>query len=110
MNDKIPPDRETEPLTRAVDAQATRKLRVQRRGDRSLYFGFGMFGLIGWSIAAPTFIGALGGMWLDQHYPGPHSYTLALLVAGLVLGCAQAWHWVAQEEKKIRDEERKDHE
>jgi ATP synthase protein I len=101
---------EPEMLGRAISSQAARKLRVQRRGDRSLWFGFGMFGLIGWSVAVPTLLGALGGMWIDKHYPSSHSWTLALLVAGLVLGCAQAWHWIAEEERKIRKEERDDHE
>jgi ATP synthase protein I len=101
---------ESEALSQAIDSQATRKLRAQRRGDRSLWFSFGTFGLIGWSVALPTLIGAATGMWIDKHYPGVHSWTLALLVAGLVLGCAQAWHWISEEEKKIRREERNDHE
>ena len=28
-----------------------------------------------------------------------------LLLLGLVLGCLNAWHWVAKEEKKIRQEQ-----
>jgi ATP synthase protein I len=27
------------------------------------------------------------------------------LVAGLALGCFNAWHWVAKEEKAIRDDQ-----
>jgi len=27
------------------------------------------------------------------------------LVAGLSIGCLNAWHWVAKEEKEIRDEQ-----
>ena len=42
-----------------------------------------MMGLIGWSVAVPTLLGAALGLWLDQHHPGKHSWTLALLVAGL---------------------------
>ncbi len=109
MSDKIPsPPPKT--LSEAIESQTERKLRSQRRGDRSLWFGFGMFGLIGWAVAVPTLIGALLGMWLDKHYGGTRSWTLALLVAGLVLGCAQAWHWISEEEKKIRKEERNDDE
>jgi ATP synthase protein I len=29
---------------------------------------------------------------------------LALLMAGLVIGCLNAWHWVAAEDKTIREE------
>jgi len=38
--------------------------------------------VIGWSVAIPTLLGAALGLWLDQHYPGKHAWTLALLVAG----------------------------
>ena len=59
-----------------------------------------MMGLIGWSVAVPTLVGAAIGMWLDQHYPGQHAWTLALLVAGLVLGCFNAWRWIAKEDTR----------
>jgi ATP synthase protein I len=60
-----------------------------------------MFGLIGWSIAGPTVLGTLAGLWLDKHHTGSHSWTLALLVAGLCLGSLSAWHWVAKEYRQI---------
>ena len=50
---------------------------------QGVWFGLGMMGLIGWSVAIPTLLGAALGIWLDQHYPGKHAWTLALLVAGL---------------------------
>jgi predicted F0F1-ATPase subunit len=49
-----------------------------------VWFGLGMMGLIGWSVAIPTLLGAALGIWLDSRHPGSHSWTLALLVAGLV--------------------------
>jgi ATP synthase protein I len=45
------------------------------------------------------------GLWLDRRYPGGHSWTLALLVAGLAIGCLNAWRWVAKEDKAMRDEQ-----
>jgi hypothetical protein len=33
------------------------------------------------------------------------SWTLALLVVGLAIGCLNAWHWVAKEDKAMRDEQ-----
>ena len=42
-----------------------------------------MMGLIGWSVVVPTLLGAALGIWLDERHPGAHSWTLALLVAGL---------------------------
>ena len=49
-------------------------------------------------------------LWLDHHHPASHPWTLALLMAGLVIGCWNAWHWVAKEEKAMRDEQEDDHE
>jgi ATP synthase protein I len=91
-------------FARKVASDASRKLRIQRDGTQSAWFGLGMSGLIGWSVAVPTLVGVLIGVWLDRRWPGGHSWTLALLVAGLVIGCANAWRWVSQQDKAMRDE------
>jgi len=52
----------------------------------------------------PTLLGAMLGLWWDRHHPGQHSWTLMLLAVGLVIGCANAWHWVAQEDKAMHDD------
>jgi ATP synthase protein I len=88
-----------------VGAKAARKLRARRNGAQGVWFGLGMMGLVGWSVAIPTLLGAALGLWLDARHPGTHSWTLALLVAGLVVGCANAWHWVARQDKTMRDEQ-----
>jgi len=64
-------------------------------------------GVIGWSVAVPSLAGALLGLWLDRRYPGSHSWTLALLVAGLCIGCFQAWTWVAREDRSMHEEPQK---
>jgi ATP synthase protein I len=61
-----------------------------------------MMGLIGWSVTVPTLLGAALGLWLDRHHPGKLNWTLALMMAGLAIGCLNAWHWVAKEDRKIR--------
>jgi ATP synthase protein I len=91
-------------LSRQVGSKADRKLRAQRKGQH-VWFGLGMLGLIGWSVAVPTLAGAAIGLWIDKHHPGGRSWTLALLVAGLMLGCANAWRWVSREHKEIQNEE-----
>lgn len=108
MNSEPPKNRPT--LAGQVGAKAQRKLRARRKGSPGVWFGLGMMGLIGWSVAVPTLLGAALGLWLDKHHPGTHSWTLALLVAGLVIGCANAWKWVAKEEKAIREEQEDDDE
>ncbi len=88
-------------FSRKVGEQELRKIRAKKRTIQGVWFGLGMMGLIGWSIVVPTLVGAALGMWIDQHYPGEHSWTLALLIAGLCLGCTNAWHWVAKEDAAI---------
>lgn len=106
MNDdpKKPPKHEPT-LAEQVGAKAARKLRTKRNAKPGVWLGLGMMGLIGWSVVVPTLLGAALGLWLDKHHPAKHSWTLALLVAGLTLGCLNAWLWVAKEDKAMRDEE-----
>ncbi|NMM36528.1 MAG: F0F1 ATP synthase subunit [Glaciimonas sp.] len=87
-----------------IGIKAERKIKA-RRNVAGVWFGLGMMGLIGWSVVVPTLLGAALGIWLDERYPGGRSWTLALLVAGLVLGCFNAWHWVDKEDKAMRDEQ-----
>jgi ATP synthase protein I len=87
-----------------VGAQAVRKLQARRNPAPGVWFGLGLMGLIGWSVVVPTLLGTALGWWLDKHHPGKHAWTLALLVAGLALGCWNGWHWVAKEERALRDE------
>ena len=94
-------DGQTE-FIRKVGEQEARKLKARRETAQTIWSGFAMFGLIGWSIVVPTLIGVALGHWLDKRHPSPHSWTLALLVAGLIIGCLNAWHWVARE---IKEEE-----
>jgi ATP synthase protein I len=93
------------PLSQQVGAKAARKLRARRHKERTVWFGLGMMGVIGWSVAIPTLLGAVLGLWLDQRFPGGRSWTLALLVAGLTIGCFNAWYWVSKEDQAMRDEQ-----
>lgn len=105
MSDKLPTiSKRSADLAGQVGAKAARKLKARRNGTQGVWFGLGMMGLIGWSVTVPTLLGAALGIWLDQHHPGKHAWTLALLMAGLAIGCLNAWHWVAREEQAMRDE------
>ena len=90
-----------------MGAKAVRKLKA-RRSTQGVWFGLGMMGLIGWSVVVPTLLGAALGLWLDQEYPQGRSWTLALLVAGLTIGCINAWLWIDKEDKAMRDEQEDD--
>ena len=83
--------------------QAKRKLKARHHSGAGMWFGLGMMGLIGWSIAIPTLLGTALGVWLDKHYADERSWTLALLLAGLILGCFTAWSWVNKEDLAIQE-------
>jgi len=84
-------------LEQRAGRQASRKLRARREGDRGVWFGLGMFGLVGWSVTIPTMAGVALGIWLDGRFGDEISWTLTGLVAGAALGCLNAWYWVRRE-------------
>ena len=71
------------------------------RDKNGVWFGLGMMGMIGWSVAVPTLLGAALGVWLDKSYPQTFSWTLSLLVVGLVIGVVIAGYWVQNEDNEI---------
>ena len=92
-------------MSREVALREKRMLKTKRTKMRSVWQGFGFFGLIGWSIVVPMLIGAAIGRWLDNTYSGARSWTLVLLVGGLTLGCINAWRWVLKEHRAITTEQ-----
>jgi ATP synthase protein I len=97
-------------FSQQVGEKAARKLKAQRHVTQTVWSGLGMMGLIGWSVAVPTLLGAALGLWLDEHHRGSHSWTLMLLAIGLGLGCFNAWHWVTKEDREIHEQEGDNHE
>lgn len=89
--------------------------KIQRRAQRlqharehpatSPLRGFSTFGMIGWSVATPTVIGALVGLWLNKHFPGDLSWPVALILGGIAVGCFIAWSWVVREERNADSSE-----
>jgi len=112
MNDNPTPPSEKNPsvMGRAIGKRAARKLKAQRNPAPGVWYGLGMMGLIGWSIAIPTLLGAALGVWLDKQHWSERSWTLALLVAGLTMGCFNAWLWVSKEQEAMRKEDEQNHE
>lgn len=93
-------DRSGTRLGREVGRKAERRIRGRNEKRRTVWFGLGMFGLVGWAVAVPTLIGIAVGVWLDGLYPQERvSWTLTFLVIGIALGCLNAWYWVKQESR-----------
>lgn len=77
-----------------VDSEAKRKLKAREKSE--IMFGLGTFGIIGWSISVPAILGVLLGQFLDKKFALGFSWTLTLLFIGVVVGCINAWHWIAK--------------
>ncbi|MDP5064158.1 MAG: AtpZ/AtpI family protein [Haliea sp.] len=106
MNDNSPkPRSDKSAFSEQVAVKAALKLKARRQRGEGIWFGLGMMGLIGWSVVVPTLLGAALGIWLDEQHPVEFSWTLALLMAGLTIGCLNAWHWVAKEDKAMHEDQ-----
>ncbi len=91
-------------MSRKPDGHARKIVRHARRIEHrrahpgpSPLRGIGAFGVIGWSVAVPTLLGTALGVWLDRVAPQGFSWTLALLLGGVVLGAVLAWMWIGSE-------------
>ena len=87
-----------------IDSKEKRRIKAQSKKNRAIWMGFGLFGIIGWSVMIPTIIGIVIGLWTDKKWPGPISWTLTFLFLGIALGCLNAWYWVEKERKVIERE------
>jgi ATP synthase protein I len=94
-----------EELLQDIGSRERRKLR-RRRENHTIWFGLGMFGLIGWSIAIPTLIGIAVALWANSIRPG--TWTLGFFFLGLAIGCLNAWNWIMKEQRIMEREREED--
>jgi ATP synthase protein I len=96
-NDKENRQDDGERMSDEISRDVERKLKARSERQKGVWFGLGMFGLVGWSIVIPTLLGVVLGIWLDERFVGEISWTLTLLFLGLILGCINAWYWIKGE-------------
>ncbi len=96
-------DSQTE-FQRKVRQTQKRKLRARNQGDQGVWFGLGMFGLVGWSVAIPTLVAIALGIWIDARFESRYSWTLMMLVIGVGVGCFNAWFWISRERQSISEQ------
>lgn len=101
--------KDKERFSKKIGEKEKQKLKALHEDKRSVWAGLGTFGMVGWSVAVPTVLGIAAGLWLDENYPQPISWTITLLIVGLFIGCLIAWKWVARENKMMhQNKDKKD--
>jgi len=100
-------NKQTHLFSDEVSKKEKRKLKALHEKN-SVWFGLGMMGMVGWSVAVPSLLGAALGIWLDKTYPQSFSWTLTFLMLGIITGGIIAWYWVVKEDKEIHKNNKKD--
>ncbi len=95
-------------FSKQVEEKACRKQKALHNDNKIVWFGLGMMGLVGWTITVPTLFGAALGIWLDKNHAATFSWTLSLLIIGLLVGCFTAWHWISKEHKEMNQKDEND--
>jgi ATP synthase protein I len=88
-----------EKLEKEIGEISSRKIRAKKEKQKGLWYGLGMFGLVGWAVSVPTLLAVALGIWIDQSFKSKYSWTLMLLVLGIGIGCVNAWYWITKESK-----------
>jgi|688.fasta_scaffold00191_3 ATP synthase protein I len=102
MDEETPPDKK-DFRDEAIKKEA-RKLKARRNKELNAWWGFSLFGLVGWSVVVPALIGVFVGGMLEHHYTGSHSWTVALLLTGICVGSVLALFLLAKELFKKEDD------
>ena len=79
------------PLDEEVRRHRERRERAHEDGGRSMGQDLALIGVLGWTLLIPALLGVYAGRALDRRFGTGPFWTLGLLVAGIVLGCALAW-------------------
>ena len=91
------PKKHQEHLPDIVHQKVGQQLKAAKEKRGALFFGIGMFGTVGWTIAIPTLLATLLGRWLDSLHHGQISWTLTCMAIGMATGCLMAWCWISRE-------------
>lgn len=78
-------------LDEEVRRHRERRDRARREGGRSIGQDLALIGVIGWTLVIPALLGVYAGRLLDRRFGSGVFWTLGLLVAGVIVGCALAW-------------------
>jgi len=93
MADQEPSPKLSPSAERMIRDVASKQERMVRARDQKdpIWSSIAILGVVGWSVSLPTLIGVAAGVWIDHRWPSRFSWTLMLLLAGVVIGCVHAW-------------------
>jgi ATP synthase protein I len=80
-------------LADAAGRKAARKIAGRKEKGRGALSWAGTIGVVGFMVTLPMLLGIALGAWLDGKGGGKYSFTIMLMVGGLILGCVNAWQW-----------------
>lgn len=86
-------------LVEYIDKKERRKPRVKQE---NVWYGFGLFGLVGWSLTIPSLVGLSTGIVIDMAYPSRYLWSMMGLLVGVLVGCFTIYYWIGKEYAKIR--------
>ena len=92
-------------FTEKVAQREALRIRGLKHKNETVWFGLGMFGIIGWAVAIPTLIGVALGLWIDRTWPSQYSWALMFLILGVIVGCINAAYWVRKIRSQITEED-----
>lgn len=84
-------DRNTREVVREIDKLEQLEREAKTRRGRSLWVQVSRVGTLGWLIALPIVGGALLGHLIDRRFDTGLTFTLALLLLGLVIAGFTLW-------------------
>src|SRR4030042_6792965 len=79
-----------------VAEKETLRIRGLKHKDETVWFGLGMFGIVGWGVAIPTLFGFALGLWIDRTWPSRYCWVVLFLIIGVVIGCINAAYLVIE--------------
>jgi ATP synthase protein I len=95
-----------EKFKREIAKKQARRIKGRKQKNSGLWYGFGVFGIVGWSVMIPFLVFLFLGIMIDLKYPGKISWTITFILIGIVIGCLNAWYWIKKEREKIEEEDK----